>query len=116
MDDDLRPIGPVVARGGAWDGVAQPRMAIDTSSLDLALKLLRRDHPQRYFRWVLIGTLAGLIGYGATTVALVLQQAQGDLFMRSDPYVAAVHAVAQPVAVALASAVIARLAFVPYDS
>ncbi len=53
---------------------------------DLTLEALRRDHPGEYRRWVLVGILVSLFGYGASCVWLTSHHGFAALLRTSDPY------------------------------
>jgi signal transduction histidine kinase/CheY-like chemotaxis protein len=57
------------------------------SSFSLSLEDLRRDHPRRYRRWVLVGALASLLGYGASSLSFTVRLSFGAALATGDPFV-----------------------------
>jgi signal transduction histidine kinase/CheY-like chemotaxis protein len=57
-----------------------------TSPLDLTLEALRRDHPDEYRRWVLVGIVVSLVGYGASCIWLASHHGLTWLMRVTDPY------------------------------
>src|SRR5688572_955011 len=58
-----------------------------TSSFDLSLEALRRDHHHKYRRWVLVAVVASIIGYSASCVIFTLQQSWAAAVASGDPLV-----------------------------
>jgi len=65
-----------------------------TSPLDLTLEALRRDHPDEYRRWVLVGIMVSFVGYGASCVWLASHNGFASLLRVTDPYLVAADVVA----------------------
>jgi len=57
-----------------------------STQLDLTLEALRRDHPAEYRRWVLVGILVSLLGYGASSLWLASHHGTAYLLRVSDGY------------------------------
>jgi signal transduction histidine kinase len=60
----------------------------------LSLEVLRRDHPERYRRWVMIGAIASLLGYSASCIVFTVQQSWSAALASGDPYVVMADVVA----------------------
>jgi signal transduction histidine kinase len=65
-----------------------------SGAFDLSLEILRRDHPQEYRRWVLVGVLTSLLGYTMTTLVFVTQGGWRVALSETDPYVVIADVVA----------------------
>jgi signal transduction histidine kinase len=61
-------------------------LEVRSSPFDLSLEALRRDHPDEYRRWVLVGILVSLFGYAASSVWLASNHGYVHLMRVSDPY------------------------------
>src|SRR5687768_12299458 len=51
---------------------------------ELSVELLRRNYPEVLSRWVLVGIIAALVGYGVSALSLYLEQPPGELLRRTD--------------------------------
>jgi signal transduction histidine kinase len=60
----------------------------------LSLEVLRRDHPDKYRRWVMIGAVASLLGYTASCVIFTVQQSWSAALASGDPFVVLVDVIA----------------------
>jgi signal transduction histidine kinase/CheY-like chemotaxis protein len=83
-----------VARCAAARGERSLNQESRTSPLDLTLEALRRDHPDEYRRWLLVGIVVSLIGYGASCVWLASHNGFAWLVHVTDPYLVVADLVA----------------------